>query len=183
MTTSARLVADEIRSRISGVGTVKVHKLLYYAQGHHLATFGQPLFRETVSAWDMGPVVGTLWYEESNGVQPQVEDAGLTEGELNTIGYVVHRYGGLTGNDLIRLSHTERPWRQANAERPASTSVRIEQEAIRAYFSEVADEDDEMGPRLDAQALKDFLADADPGAASEPGKMEDLAARLADLGR
>jgi uncharacterized phage-associated protein len=38
----------------------KLHKLLYYCQGHHLATFGLPLFDESISAWDMGPVVGTL---------------------------------------------------------------------------------------------------------------------------
>src|SRR3712207_5542810 len=57
-------VAAEIRARLGGVPVKKLHKLLYYCQGHHLAATGQPLFSESVSAWDMGPVVGQLWKSE-----------------------------------------------------------------------------------------------------------------------
>jgi len=60
----ARDVAAEIRRRLPGVGVKKLHKLLYYCQGHHLAAFGAPLFSQSISAWDMGPVVGELWHEE-----------------------------------------------------------------------------------------------------------------------
>ena len=31
-------------------GTKKLHKLMYYCQGHHLATFGEPLFAGVVAA-------------------------------------------------------------------------------------------------------------------------------------
>ena len=169
MPSSAYLVAREIRRRVPGVGNVKLHKLLYYAQGHHLAGTGHPLFADTISAWDMGPVVGTLWYAERNGDQPPVlEDELLGEAELNTIGYVVSRYGGLTGSDLIRLSHSERPWLDANARRPAGMSERIEQDSIRGYFAQVADEDDEAGPRLDAQLLNELLSGAEARAAEAP---------------
>ncbi len=54
----ARDVAAAIRRRLPAVGARKLHKLLYYAQGHHLAAFGQQLFVQSISAWDMGPVVG-----------------------------------------------------------------------------------------------------------------------------
>ena len=54
-TLSAHSVAVELRHRLPGVGVKKLHKLLYYCQGHHLATFGLPLFSESISAWDMGP--------------------------------------------------------------------------------------------------------------------------------
>ena len=59
----------------------KLHKLLYYCQGHHLAAFDEPLFTETVSAYDMGPVVGTLWHQERSGQEPpapgQLDEARL----------------------------------------------------------------------------------------------------------
>ncbi|MBO0869079.1 MAG: hypothetical protein J2P15_10980 [Micromonosporaceae bacterium] len=54
MTASARDVAAAIRRRLPGVPTKKLHKLLYYCQGHHLAHFGVPLFAESVVAFDMG---------------------------------------------------------------------------------------------------------------------------------
>jgi uncharacterized phage-associated protein len=183
MTTSARNAADEIRKRIPSVGELKLHKLLYYSQGHHLAAFDVPLFGDTISAWDMGPVVGTLWYAEKNE-GPQHGDETLGEAELNTIAYVVSRYGGLTGSDLIRLSHSEPPWQDANAHRPAGMSVRIEQESIRAYFAHLADEDEEE-PVLDASLIKDFLATADLAnslvRSDPPDSHEEITARLAAL--
>lgn len=35
---------------------MKVQKLLYYAQGLHLALYGEPLFTEEIQAWRYGPV-------------------------------------------------------------------------------------------------------------------------------
>lgn len=67
MSVSARDVAAALRERLPGLPAKKQHKLLYYCQGHHLVATGEPLFTETISAWDMGPVVGTLWYEERTG--------------------------------------------------------------------------------------------------------------------
>ncbi|MDG4790354.1 hypothetical protein O7626_40865 [Micromonospora sp. WMMD1102] len=61
-------VAAEIRRRLPGVDEQKLHALLYYCQGHHLAHTGEPLFREEIVAapadfWDtdrasLPPVVG-----------------------------------------------------------------------------------------------------------------------------
>src|SRR5437773_4537685 len=106
MTLSAREVAAVLRERLPGLPAKKLHKLLYYCQGHHLAAFGEPLFRETISAWDMGPVVGTLWYREKHGDVSR-HHADLDEAQLNTIGYVISRYGALTGRDLENLTHSE----------------------------------------------------------------------------
>jgi len=53
-------VAAELRRRIPGIGAKKLHKLLYFCQGHHMADTGGPLFGGSIAAWDMGPVVGGL---------------------------------------------------------------------------------------------------------------------------
>jgi uncharacterized phage-associated protein len=128
MTVSARDVAAALRVRLPGVPTKKLHKLLYYCQGHHLAHFDRPLFAGTISAWDMGPVVGQLWKAERAGAaaEPSMD---LGEAELNTIGYVVSRYGALTGLDLEHLTPrrgplaTRRPGTSPGRQRPHRTGV------------------------------------------------------------
>jgi uncharacterized phage-associated protein len=177
MVVSARDVAAVIRERLPGVGVKKVHKLLYYCQGHHLATFGEPLFAETVSAWDMGPVIGELWFEEKQASGHAVI-AGLGEAELNTIGYVLSRYGGLTGRDLETLSHAEEPWRRADAVRRPSGSARIEREWLREFFAGAPADDDDVV--LDAQTVSSWLAAAGErrGAPTRVDDLEGLRSRL-----
>lgn len=41
-------VAAGIRERMSGVGDVKLHKLLFFVQGSHLAWEGTPAFHERI---------------------------------------------------------------------------------------------------------------------------------------
>jgi uncharacterized phage-associated protein len=184
MTTSARAVAEEFKRRLPGIGDLKLQKLLYYAQGHHLATFDAPLFSDAISAWDKGPVVPSVWhdgrsYPDSSG---EFADA-LSEAELNTIGYVLSRYGGMSGQDLIRLSHSEEPWLQANAGRRPGTGVRIDNQAIRSYFLQAMEDEDESGPPVDAEILAAWLSGATERAdrPASPDSLEELDARRAEL--
>jgi uncharacterized phage-associated protein len=62
---AARDVAAAIRERIPGVGIKRLHILMYFAQGHHLATFDEPLFHEEIFAYAWGPCVRDLWREEN----------------------------------------------------------------------------------------------------------------------
>jgi len=133
---SAHDIAAVLRERLPGLTVKKLHKLLYYCQGHHLATFGRPLFAEAVSAWDMGPVVGELWHAEKRGT-PAPEPVAPDQAALNTIGYVLSRYGGLTGADLELLTHGEAPWLRADAQRPPGGSIRIEWDWLRDFFRTV----------------------------------------------
>jgi uncharacterized phage-associated protein len=171
-------VASAIRSRMADVPTKKLHKLLYYCQGHHLAVTGEPLFTESVSAWDMGPVVGQLWHQERSG-HPLASGAQLNEAALNTIGYVLSRYGRLTGRDLEHLTHSEMPWERANVHRPPSGRVRIEEAWMREYFAADVDEED---PGLDTAVVTDWLQDAEHRRSDElhVDSYEDLRARLSD---
>lgn len=154
---SAHDIAAELRRRFPGLGAKKLHKLLYYTQGHHLATFGSPLFTESVSAWDMGPVVGALWYEEKSGAT-STPPAELSEAALNTVGYVLSRYGALTGSDLERLTHSEPPWQQANDRRSPGTTAKIPNEALIAFFSQNLGEGDDETPLPDVDAVSVWLA-------------------------
>lgn len=154
---SAHDVAAELRSRHPGMGTVKVHKLLYLCQGYHLATFGIPLFDETISAWDNGPVVGKLWWAEDRNITPPPATRPPTEAELNTVGYVLSRYGALSGRDLIRLTHSEDPWRRADEERSPGGTVPINIDWLQEYFT--ADSSEAEVP-LDSGQVRQWLSDA-----------------------
>ena len=154
----AREIAAEIRRRSPGIGVKKLHKLLYYCQGHHLSGLGRPLFSESVSAWDMGPVVGQLWYAEKEAPSPG-GPSRLDEAELNTIGYVLSRYGRLTARDLEHMTHGEQPWIKANAERSPGRSARIRPEWMREYF-EAEQDPDEDGPVPDSEAIRGFVRGA-----------------------
>lgn len=184
---AARDVATALRQRVPGIGTKKLHKLLYYCQGHHLATFGEPLFQETISAWDMGPVVGTLWREEKDGTPPAETDlvsAPLGEAELNTIGYVVSRYGALTGKDLEHLTHSETPWATADRLRQPGSSVAIKREWIREYFrTDGSPAAGEEAIPLDSAAVSEWLSGArdDPGAPDAPDEYGRLISRRASI--
>ena len=157
VTVSASDVAAVLWSRLPGLSTTRLHTLLYYCQGHHLATFGRPLFREGITARDVGPVVVGLWHGEQRGVSAP-STADLTEAELNTVGHVLSRYSELTEERLRHLARSSSPWRQADAARSAGRPARIEPEWMRVHFT--ADAAAEAGPTLDAAAVADWLRDA-----------------------
>jgi uncharacterized phage-associated protein len=183
MPVPARVVAGAIRRLLPGVPAKKLHKLLYYCQGHHLSVFDQPLFADSLSAWDMGPVVGRLWFEEKQGLDPELS-AGLEEAELNTIGYVVSRYGGLSGRDLEVLTHSEEPWQRANRGRNPRESALIRLEWVRDWFRMAPDDEDDEARLLDAQAVASWLDGAEKRLSSEL-KVDDiksLRSRIADAG-
>jgi uncharacterized phage-associated protein len=147
-------VAAELRRHYPGLPTKKLHKLLYYCQGHHLAATGEPLFSETISAWDMGPVVGSLWYSEKDR-GPSSPTTQLTESQLNTVGYVLSRYGRLTGRDLERLTHAEMPWQRANQSRRPGQSSRIELDWLLHQFRD--ETDDDVEPSFDSAVITQWL--------------------------
>ena len=168
---SAHDVAAELRRQLPGIAVKKLHKLLYYCQGHHLAHSGSPLFAEPIMAWDMGPVVANLWKAEKANL-PTTEPRPLDNGQLNTIGYVISRYGRLTGHDLELLTYAEAPWQQANIGRRTGETVRISPESIQQFFTS------DGGPDADLpwQALEDLarLAAGAEARRSSPRDIDDL---------
>jgi uncharacterized phage-associated protein len=132
---SAHDVARELRERLSDAGDLKVHKLLYYCQGWHLAWAGEPMFAEPVEAWTNGPVVADLWHDEKRARVPPGPKA-LDDLQLATVEYVVRRYGRQSGQELVRMTHVEDPWRDVS-EREDTGAVpnpQITHEALADWF-------------------------------------------------
>lgn len=183
MILSARDVAVALRDRLPWLPAKKLHMLLYYCQGHHLAAFDEPLFSETISAWDIGPVVESLWHEETRGDVARAHRE-MDEAQLNTVGYVLSRYGALTAKDLENLTHSEKPWQQGDSERRHGESAPIKPEWITQYFRARSSADaEEDGILLDSAAVTKWLQGVEkrPKGPARPDKREDLVARLDEL--
>jgi antitoxin SocA-like protein len=125
-------------------------------------------------------VVGTLWRtEKDHGIVESTAELG--EAELNTIGYVISRYGSLTANDLVNLTHSESPWRTADTIRRPGERVTIRPEWMRQYFATAGIEDDgDDEPLLDSETVSAWLRDAEHRRTTtdEPDDLDALRARL-----
>lgn len=99
---------------------MKLHKLLYAAQGFHLAQLGTPEFEGRLEAWDDGPVevdiykvfAGRRYLTPDDLVRLGDPDA-LDEGESAAVDLALDYYGNFSGDALSDLSHIELPWREA----------------------------------------------------------------------
>ena len=162
MPVSAHDVAREMAARLDGrLPVIKKHKLLYYVQAWHCTWFGTPLFDEELRAWANGPVVADLWRDE-NYQWPVPEARQIPETGETVVRYVLARYGFMSSQDLIELTHSERPWQDAWD--PFSGSRRITLEAMKSYFAEddAADQGDIWSPAWMAGEIE-ASADIDEG--------------------
>lgn len=139
-TLTAQNVADYFLSLVDedcgdGISNLKLQKLLYYAQGFHLAIYGKPLFNDPIEAWRYGPVVASVYhrYKNDNQPLPKPENIDLSLYDNPTtqlLGNVFEVYGQFSSWKLAALTHEESPWKDT-----PQNSI-ISHEAMQKYFSE-----------------------------------------------
>lgn len=169
MTASARAVAEALRARRPGMGPSRLHSLLYFSQGHHLADLGEPLFAEPLYATVEGALVEDLDESEPG--------ADLANGQLNTIGYVISRYGNLSAADLRSLVRSSDPWRLATS-RPEDP--RIELAWVQDWFRRADDKVEQGEPHLSREQIADLAerAMSQPRGLGKSTSRESLLARI-----
>lgn len=126
------------------LSNMKLQKLLYYAQGHHLAEGRGPLFTEGIQAWSHGPVVPPVYRAfrdfEATTIRLAESDS-FTWDEVDTataefLSRVWNTYGGYSAGRLRAMTHEELPWR-ANF-RDGERGCQIPLSAMTAYFRQLA---------------------------------------------
>ena len=118
---------------------LKLQKLVYYAQGFHLALFqGSPLFGEPIEAWKHGPVVQSMWGQYNrHGSNPIAADpefdpnVALTNEQKELLVDVWNAYGQFSAWKLREMTHNEPPWKAAYAQGQYTV---ISQYSLREYF-------------------------------------------------
>lgn len=122
------------------LSNLKLQKLLYYAQGHHLAQHGAPLFVDDLQAWSHGPVVPSVYrqYKGFGSGDLRLDDADpfrFEQVDPATADFLVmiwNTYGGFAAWRLRNMTHDEPPWREHF--RPDTTHIVIPKAAIKAHF-------------------------------------------------
>lgn len=102
----------------------------------------------------------------------------MDEPHLNTIGYVLSRYGALTGQDLENLTHSEAPWQLADSGRRPGESAGIKLEWIKKYFRTSGSADDSIR-HLSRSGCRTLRSDAKAPPDRTAG--DELEARLDEL--
>src|ERR1017187_2484779 len=109
-------VDDESGDSIS---SLKLQKLLYYAQGFYLAVYDEPIFPERIEAWVHGPVVPDVYYQlKQFGATPvelpQDVDLDTIFGDRGKelLDEVYSVYGQFSAAALRNMTHNEPPWNQ-----------------------------------------------------------------------
>ncbi|MDV3195494.1 MAG: DUF4065 domain-containing protein [Sweet potato little leaf phytoplasma] len=101
-----------------GSGITQLQKLLYYAQVESLIQYHKPLFEEEIQAWDLGPVIPTVYFEFARYMAEKKDlfEEKCTKNPfpcetIKILNLVLEKYGSKTPQQLIEQTHQEIPWK------------------------------------------------------------------------
>lgn len=121
------------------ITNLKLQKLVYYAQGFHLAMYDKQLFPDLIEAWQYGPVVSELYHAyKQNGNQIIAPTDSydfseqFTKDQEELLREVNEVYGQFSGMKLMNMTHEERPWLEAIE----TKTQQISPYTMQSYFKE-----------------------------------------------
>jgi len=118
---------------------LKIQKLVYYAQGIHLAATGKPLFDDAIVAWVHGPVIESLYHAYKAYGDGAIEPAcdydipQFSQDTKQLLDEVYRILGQYSAWKLREMTHSETPW--VNADRKGLGSVITHQDMME-YFKQ-----------------------------------------------
>ena len=134
--------ADDEEGEDAGLTNLKLQKLLYYAQGHHLGAKGHPLFEDEIQAWAHGPVVPSEYHRLKVYGRGPIDVDAAVGGTFDWDDYrdvedhlirVWNTYGKYAAWALREKTHREAPW--LNAFNDQERHIVISHEAMRGFFA------------------------------------------------
>jgi uncharacterized phage-associated protein len=117
---------------------LKLQKLLYYAQGVHLALHNRPLFSDKIEAWQHGPVCPAVYRKyrdftsEQLPVPSNFDPSSLPKQARETLNEVHTVYGQFSAWRLREMTHNEPPWKKNYRE--GFMGIEISHKDLREYF-------------------------------------------------
>lgn len=128
---------------------LKLQKLVYYAQAWHLVFYGKKLFPGDFQAWAHGPANWELYDKYRDASWRPIETvepvpAGLfTDEQEKLLDEVWSTYGKFDAKFLERLTHQERPWREARGDCDPSELCYniISPDAMKEYYSALLEDE------------------------------------------
>jgi uncharacterized phage-associated protein len=125
-----------VLDELGPLNTVVLQKVLYYCQAWNLVWCGDRLFPDSIEAWINGPVVPSVYarHRGEGSVRPREIEANprpLSEAQRAVVEAVARYYGDrkkFSPNNLITLTHTDAPWRDARRRAGAHSDDRSNEE-------------------------------------------------------
>ena len=105
--------------------TMKLQKIVYYAQVESIINYDKILFGEPIEAWAAGPVVKKLFLKHK-GHRYSSEITFGDENKLSLeqkccVDWAIAKYGNLDRDTLSHLTHIEDPWKNARGDSKKKT--------------------------------------------------------------
>ena len=140
-------VAQYILNKIGRTTTMKLQKLVYYAQAWSLAWDDAPLFNEKIEAWANGPVVPSLYHAHkgkyfitASDLSDNISDnIQFSDESIETLDIVIKTYARLSSFQLVELTHDQNPWKEARAGCPVGEPCtnEISHSSMAEYYSSI----------------------------------------------
>lgn len=150
----ANLILEQAKKRNIAVSQMKLQKLCYYAHGHWLGYYGQPLLNETVEAWRYGPVIRSLYDEfKQFGNKPITQPARELEYDFEAgyclieveppgdarvhemVDQLLNTYGKISAERLANMTHApDGPWDRTWSKNPGILGQDIDNKLIQEHF-------------------------------------------------
>jgi len=137
-TLAIQLLADYLVLKFQNDGIpltpLKLQKLLYYIQAWHSVFFDKhPLFNEEPEAWSNGPVYRSVYDKYKNSwlkndpimytenqnesllqsLDNSYKSLNLQPEQLEYLDSVINKYGPISSEKLVFMTHSENPWNEA----------------------------------------------------------------------
>jgi uncharacterized phage-associated protein len=114
MSVNAMDVAKQLLYQAStnncNITNLKLQKLIYFVNLTYISIIGEPLFSDKVKAWDLGPVVGTVYYNYK-AFQDKIiseENVGTPNTMLSQIcEFVLDIFGFQPASKLVDITHQD----------------------------------------------------------------------------
>lgn len=116
---------------------LKIQKLIYYAQGFHLAIFDRELYQDEIEAWRYGPVCPEVYHKlKENGSNIILYDKSkqdfskiFNKDQIELLDEIYNIFGQFSAWKLRDMTHEEPTW--MNNKDSAST---ISHKEMKEYF-------------------------------------------------
>jgi uncharacterized phage-associated protein len=122
---------------------MQLQKLVYFAHGAKLAVIGEPLIKEDVNAWKMGPVIPELYaklkrYGSGSILDPIHVSEPIPSNVVDKqcIEFVWSNFKDYTGIQLSSISHADgTPWKQVWS--PNGFFIEIPNNLTQEYYKKI----------------------------------------------
>jgi len=123
------------------ITNLKLNKLLYYAQGYHIAIHDDLLFEDEIQAWVHGPVVPNV-YHKYKGFKWAPINVNASRPELSKevfefLDVIIETFLPIDAYKLELMTHEEKPWKNARSGLPKDALCQntIEPTDMKEYFT------------------------------------------------